>query len=157
MRVHVAVLSKNYLDKILLGQKTIESRFTKIRCVPHGDVDEGDSILLKYVGGPIAATAFAAKVITIEYLTTERALELVDRYREGLAFDEDFVQRALSARFATLVFLANVRPIGPLYIGKHDRRPWVVLSDQARLRFQHDWESQLWSDLALDPAYNDRN
>ena len=47
MKYHLAILTPGWIDLILDGTKTIESRFTKVRCAPFGKVHEGDSVYLK--------------------------------------------------------------------------------------------------------------
>ena len=51
MKYHLAILTPGWIDLILDGSKTIESRFTKVRCAPFGKVHEGDSVYLKESGG----------------------------------------------------------------------------------------------------------
>ena len=43
---HLAILVQPFLDLILKGEKTIETRFTKVKCPPFQKVKEGDIILL---------------------------------------------------------------------------------------------------------------
>src|SRR2546425_6317559 len=51
--LHLAVLVEPYLQFILDGQKTVESRFSVHRCAPYQRVHRGDVVLLKQAGGPI--------------------------------------------------------------------------------------------------------
>src|SRR4051794_23702908 len=51
--LHLAVFVEPYLDYVLSGRKTIESRFSVVRCPPYRRVQPGDAVLLKASGGPV--------------------------------------------------------------------------------------------------------
>src|SRR5205814_748415 len=52
-QLHLAIFLEPYLTFILEGKKTVESRFSSVRCAPYDRVKGGDVILLKRAGGPI--------------------------------------------------------------------------------------------------------
>jgi ASC-1-like (ASCH) protein len=47
------VFIEPYLQFILDGQKTVESRFSANRSAPYQQVGKGDVVLLKRTGGPV--------------------------------------------------------------------------------------------------------
>ena len=49
--VHLAVFSEPYLSFVLDGVKTVESRFSRVRCAPFQQIRSGDIILVKQSGG----------------------------------------------------------------------------------------------------------
>jgi hypothetical protein len=51
--IHLAVFIEPYLQFILDGQKTVESRFSANRSAPYQQVGKGDVVLLKRTGGPV--------------------------------------------------------------------------------------------------------
>ena len=53
MQRHLAILAPGWIEPILDGTKTIESRFTKVRCAPYGKVHAGDLVYMKESGGPV--------------------------------------------------------------------------------------------------------
>jgi hypothetical protein len=119
-----------YLTRVLSGEKTIESRFLRVRAAPFDRVTPGDLLLLKQVGGPIVAEAAAAAVRQFAHLTPARVLELTDAFRDELRLDADFTAHAQAARYAVLVWLADVRRLTlPRPYAKRDRRGWVVLPE----------------------------
>lgn len=59
---HLAILTKPYLEKILAGQKTIASRFSRARVPPFIKVRAVDVVFLKEVAGPVHAIALASYV-----------------------------------------------------------------------------------------------
>ena len=68
MKHHLAILTPGWIDLILDGKKTIESRFTKVRCAPFRKVHEGDSVYLKESGGLVKGMFRVAEVETFENL-----------------------------------------------------------------------------------------
>lgn len=119
-----------YLTRVLSGEKTVDSRFLRVRAAPFDRVVPGDLLLLKLAGGPIVAEATAATVRQFAGLTPARVLELTDAYRDELRLDADFAARVQAARYAVLVWLADVRRLArPRPYAKHDRRGWVVLPE----------------------------
>jgi hypothetical protein len=128
MATHLAILREPYLSRILMGVKTIESRFLQVRTAPYDCVAVDDRLLLKRSGGPIAATARVAKVALYDNLTPARVAALIDQYAAGLCLDDDVLDRAQRSRYAVLIWLSDVTPIEhPPLLNKRDRRAWVVL------------------------------
>src|SRR5690349_3026855 len=60
--MHLGVFTEPFLQFVLDGSKTIESRFSMNRCAPYRAVNAGDLILLKRPAGPIVAIAEVAQV-----------------------------------------------------------------------------------------------
>ena len=130
MTAHVVIIREPYLTRVLSGEKTVESRFLHIRAAPFGCVVPGDLLLLKRVGGPIVAEASAGAVREFADLSPARVLALIDAFREQLRLDADFVARAQTARYAVLIWLAELRALDmPRPYAKRDRRGWVVLTE----------------------------
>ena len=75
-RNHLVILKKQYLDLILCGTKTIESRLLKTRQSPVGLINPGDKLFLKQSSGPVCATATVKSVKTFEDLTPQKNAEL---------------------------------------------------------------------------------
>lgn len=128
--VHVGIFQSPYLERLLDGTKTIESRFSSVRCAPYRQVGPGDIILVKRPGGPIVAIFQAGEVWN--HKLTPRSLEVI-RDRFGVAISPaspTFWQENESALFATLIGVENVRQFEPVPWVKADRRGWVVLKSR---------------------------
>jgi hypothetical protein len=137
--LHLGIFAKPYLQFILDGTKTVESRFSIRPCAPYRRVAEGDIILLKEVGGPIVGLCQVGSVWYYE-LAPDSLSELRAEFAAVLcAHDPEFWENRSSASFATLMQLENVQTIEPFHIDKHDRRGWVVI----RRRSQ---QLLLWAD-----------
>src|SRR5437762_3014223 len=60
--MHLGVFAEPFLQFVLDGSKTIESRFSVNRRAPYGAVRTGDMLLLKRPAGPVVAVAEVAQV-----------------------------------------------------------------------------------------------
>ena len=151
MRVHLAILYKDYLDKILSGGKTIEGRFSKVKCNPHGRIFAGDKLFLKETSGPVVAMADVARVLSFTNMTPDQARRIIEGYSRPLCLGQDFVPRVMTARHATFMYLENIKRIEPIQLSKRDRRPWVILTTQTSfVTGENQWEEELWSVLVAE-------
>jgi hypothetical protein len=135
--LHLALLSEPFLTLLLDGTKTIESRFSRVRCAPYGCLAEGDIVTVKKTGGPILG-AFISGPVTSHQLTPTRVTELRDQYATRIcATDEEFWQHRADCSYATLVDVHHVQALPKMAFPKKDRRGWVQLTPrttgQARL------------------------
>ena len=132
--VHLAVLLEPYLRFILEGSKSIESRFSKNRIAPYGAVESGDVMLLKRSAAKSVSGICIVRSVWF-YQMDDQSLQLIKRdFAAGLRADgSSFWEERQSARFATLMRIAEVYRLPPMEIHKRDRRGWVVL----RRRQQH--------------------
>jgi hypothetical protein len=125
--LHVAIFMEPYLQFILDGRKTIESRFSARRRAPYECIQRGDVVLLKRSGGPIVGISQIADVwfYGLDPLSW-RAIR--EEFTEALcAQDPSFWEQRQHASFATLMRLQRVRALSPIACAKRDRRGWVVL------------------------------
>jgi hypothetical protein len=115
------------LRKLLSGEKTIESRFSRICGLPHGRVSPGDRIFFKESGGPVRCfgTALAAATWRLEGPDDLNALRLL--YNRWIRAEDDYWESKRDARWATLIRFETIVPVEPTPFPKNDRRPWLTL------------------------------
>lgn len=134
--IHLGVFVEPYLQFILDGKKTIESRFSSNKCAPYRMVQKGDIILLKRSGGPIVGSCEVLAAWFYQ-LDPESWKEIKSEFAEALCVqDPIFWEERQTAYYATLMRLGGIRSIEPIEVEKRDRRGWVVLqgtSDQLKL------------------------
>lgn len=125
---HLAVLHAPYLDAILDGRKSVESRFSVTRRAPYGVVATGDVVILKQRSGPVRAAADVSRVEFFEGLTPGRIRALRRRLGALVAAPGDYWESRAHAAFATFLWFSNLRrvvpppEVPPLY-----GRGWLVL------------------------------
>jgi hypothetical protein len=134
--LHIAVFVEPYLQYILEGRKTIESRFAVKRCPPYGQVCEGDIVFLKRSGGPIYGVCQISQVWFYR-LNKDSWKGIKEQFSRALcAQDPDFWKDREAAAFATLMRIKNVRRLEPIQILKRDRRGWVVIRRPSPLQLE---------------------
>lgn len=133
---HLAIFVEPFLDYILDGKKTIESRFS-IRQTPPFDVaKKGDVIFLKRTSGPVVGVCKAEHVWHY-HLDPTTLSELRDKYSVALCANApEFWEARSDAAYATLIQLSNVKPLSEIEVDKNDPRGWAVLKRKTnQLRF----------------------
>ncbi|MCJ7730622.1 MAG: ASCH domain-containing protein, partial [Sedimentisphaerales bacterium] len=127
---HLAILKKPYLDAIIEGRKTIESRFTKTRHPPFGQTAAGDRLFLKLASGPVCAVATAQAVRQFENLTPSKIQQLKTQYNNSILGENEYWESKRDCKYGVLIRLADVRRTKPVFINKRDWRAWVVLTEK---------------------------
>lgn len=128
VRGHLAMLDGSYLSKIVAGEKTIESRFSKSRIPPFQQITADDVVFLKQSSGPIQAIALVSKVEFYGPLKPGGIDQLIEEYKEELRLDESFITLKRDSNYVTLIYFTVVLPINPIPITKSDGRSWIVLT-----------------------------
>lgn len=131
--LHLGVFTGPYLDLILQGDKTIESRFGVQRCAPHGKVAVGDILLLKAASGPIRGVCRIAETWFFDLTRTPLA-DIRRRFGRAICgADDAFWTERADARLATLMRVERAVSITPVHVAKKDRRGWVTLREHEPL------------------------
>lgn len=124
--IHLAVFAKPFLSMVFSGEKTIDSRLSRNRCAPYGEVGYGDIILVKEVAGPICGIVLARR--TWCYDLVSQSIDCIrDRFGAGIRADDSFWASRADALYATLIELDVPAVIAPVPCDKRDRRGWVSL------------------------------
>lgn len=127
---HLAIFKGDGAEKILNGQKTIESRFSKSKIAPFGAISSGDLVYIKTSGKDIIGEFRVKKVIFFDGLEVGDVREIREKYSKQLAVDESYWQGKENCKFGTLIFIGNSTRFltSPIKIPKKDLRGWVVLT-----------------------------
>lgn len=125
---HLVILKKRYLEAIVDGRKSVESRFSRTRHRAFGRILPGDRLFLKVSSGPVCAQATVAAVRYFENLTPEQMSRIEQRYNRYIGGDREYWRSKADCRFGFLVRLKDVELIEPRRIAKRDWRAWVVLT-----------------------------
>ncbi|MBU4338342.1 ASCH domain-containing protein [Patescibacteria group bacterium] len=127
---HLAIFTGPFLDLILEGKKTIESRFSKVRCAPYGVVKEGDIVLIKKAGGLVLGEFTVLRVETFNNLNETSLREMAKKYGKDLCADadKDFWEGRRDSHYATFLYVSKpIRYEKPFSYPKRDKRGWVVI------------------------------
>jgi len=131
VRAHLAIVERMYVDLIASGVKTIEARLSVQRRAPWGRVGVGDVVFFKPRSGPVALEARVSLVRQYQALTPTKIAQLREAFGDAIAASDAFWDEKRRAVYATLVGLAEVRPVESppaLPPAGHRRNAWCVLS-----------------------------
>jgi hypothetical protein len=126
-RLHLAILREPYLSLVLVGRKSIESRFVRTRRPPYHCASPGDALILKRSSGPVLGIALVEKA-SFHELTPSAFAKIKNEFSHALAVPDRFWKEKSGARYATLLYLSHVLPLPPIPCAKTDRQPWVILT-----------------------------
>ncbi len=133
---HVAILLPCYIDLILRGQKTIESRLTRRAIAPYQIVRPGDLIHFKASGGGYRAAARAGRVHFFQTRVPEDVTELESRFNAAVCADDAYWRMKRDSRFATFIELRDVYPVNAGPTIAPSRGPaWFVLDADRSVAF----------------------
>ena len=112
-RLHAAIVLPAYIEHMLAGRKTVEARLASSRRVPFGRVSEGDAIYFRATGSvAFTARAVVVRVAMFEDLTPRLVSALRREHNQAIVGSPAFWLAKRHARFATLIWLADVRFAG---------------------------------------------
>lgn len=129
MTKHLAIFTKGVGEKILTGQKTIESRFSIRKNPPFGVIQSGDLVYIKPSGKDPIGQFRVQKVFFFDGLSEGDLSDLKKRYEKEISAEEIYWESKKNAKYGTLIFIGEVDPFitSPIRFPKRDLRGWVVL------------------------------
>ncbi|MBL7142454.1 MAG: ASCH domain-containing protein [Candidatus Pacebacteria bacterium] len=140
---HIAVMKKSWglIEKILTGEKTIESRWYKSRYSPWNKIKPSDVIYFKDSGGPVSVRAEVVKVLQFDNLTAKKIEQILFKYGKvdlGTSHIMPEIREYVSGKnYCILVFFDNVEKIKPFNIDKTGfgaMSAWISVDDINRLK-----------------------
>lgn len=146
---HLAVMKQPYLDLIIQGKKTIESRFTKNLIDPFPksqkrnpfqktlekwqemmdaelSIRMNDEIYFKESGiSQIFYFAFIDKAMFVS--GSEQSCEMLRKYQKEICINEQYIQSKSDSNYLSLIWIKNISKINgsPIICNKQDRRAWI--------------------------------
>lgn len=128
--IHLGVFVEPFLQYILEGKKTMETRFSIVRCAPYERVENGDVVLLKKSGGDVVGLC---QIRSVRFYKLEKDSweEIKTFARDICAESPEFWEQRKKASYATLMHIHKVKVVTPITVKKRDRRGWVILREAA--------------------------
>ena len=140
---HIAIMKKSwgFTEKILAGEKTIESRWYGIKCRPWGRIKKGDMVYFKDAGVLVSAVAEVARVEESADLSPQKVQKILDRYGTAIGIRRAHISLFFSAlenkKYCILIHLKNPRRVRPFAINKTGfgaLSAWMTVSSIGRVR-----------------------
>jgi len=128
-------------QKILNGQKKIESRWYSVKYRPWDVIREGEIVYFKDSGEPVKIKAEVSKVIQFADLTPKRVKEILDEYGndDGLEKEKipEFFERFKDKKYCILIFLKNPTETNPFDIDKTGfgtMSVWITVDNISKIK-----------------------
>ncbi len=140
---HVAIMRKSWglTQKIISGQKKIESRWYKVKYAPWNRIKSDEVVYFKDSGEPVTIKAEVEKVIHFSDLTPEKVKEILCQYgqADGLGIDKipKFFEMFKDKKYCMLIFLKNPQKIEPFEIDKSGfgaMSAWISIEDVNKIK-----------------------
>jgi len=140
---HVAIMKKEWglIDKILSGEKTVESRWFKNKNSAWDKIKAGDCVYFKDTGGPVRVKAEVEKVLQFADLSAQKAKEILRQYGEADLGAKEIMpqirQYVQGKNYCLLVFLKNPQEVEPFDIDKTGfgaMCAWLTVDDIKKLK-----------------------
>ncbi|MBI1978978.1 MAG: ASCH domain-containing protein [Candidatus Aenigmarchaeota archaeon] len=138
---HLAIMRKSWklTEKILTGQKTIESRWYKTRYTPWDRIKSGENIYFKNSGEPVQIKAEVKKIIQFSDLTREKVKMILSKYAEQDGINREdvpkFFEMFKEKKYCILIFLKMIQKIKPFEINKTgfgSMSSWITINSAHR-------------------------
>ena len=135
---HVAIMKKSWglTQKILSGEKKIESRWYKSKTAPWDRVKPGDIVYFKDSGEPVSIKAQVHKVLQFANLNPHKVQDILDQYGRDDGIDTvdipKFFEMFRNKNYCILIFLHNPQKIHPFHINKKGfgaMSAWITVED----------------------------
>jgi len=140
---HLAIMKKSWglTQKILSGQKKIESRWYLTKRKPWDSIKKGETIYFKDSGGPVEMKAEVDRVIQFTDLIPARVKKILEQYgsEDGLEKEKipEFFNRFKDKKYCILIFLKNPQEIKPFKINKAGfgtMSAWITINNINKIK-----------------------
>ena len=140
---HLAIMRRSWglTDKILRGQKTVESRWYSTKRQPWNVIKTGETVYFKDSGGPVRARARVKKVIQFSDLTLSKVRAILNEHGRALGLEKgeipEFCGRYQGKRYCLLIYLEDSVEIRPFEIDKTGfgmMAAWITVDDISKLK-----------------------
>ncbi len=140
---HLAIMKKSWglTEKILTGEKTVESRWYTSKRTPWGRIEAGDTVYFKNSGEPVKIAADVEKVIQMDGLDEGKVREILEEYGERDGIEKSHRRFYFDAfrdkAYCMLIFLKNPREVEPFDIDKTGfgaMSAWITVDRISRIR-----------------------
>ena len=140
---HLAIMKKSWglTNKILSGEKKIESRWYKSKYPPYNKIKEDEFIYFKDSGELVLIRAEVDKVLQFSDLTPGKVKQILEDYGkdDGITKNKiaEFYKLFKNKKYCILIFLKNPQKIIPFEIDKKGfgmMSAWICVDDINILR-----------------------
>lgn len=116
------------IENLILGHKSMIIRGAQGRKLPHGRVNEGDTLYFvnNNCEGEIKARGVVSTVFCSDMLTKEESFETIIRNQDKLQLPDNQFEKIAGKRYLVLIGIDNIEKIAPL---RFDRGSFTNMDD----------------------------
>ena len=123
---HIAIMKgKEYIKKIINGEKTIESRLSKTKISPYERVRVGDTVFLKESGGNIVAKFIVKKIVFFEDINPIILDKIKENYNEYILAPDSYWSSKINANYGTLIYIDKPEMITSIKMKNKNRSGFI--------------------------------
>jgi len=127
-KMHLGIFKQPFLDLMLDGKKTIESRFSKNKIAPYGIISENDIVIVKESSKNVIALFTIKEVLQFSMKDTS-VHSLKEKYNNEILADNQFWDnKEKTSNYATLIRINKLIKLKPFSINKVGMQSWIVLN-----------------------------
>ena len=118
---HVAIMKKSWglTEKILSGEKKIESRWYQTKRMPWGKIKVGETVFFKNSGEGVVAKAVVSDIMQFQIKSESEAEKIVEKFgKEICLLNRNVKTWDKLPKYCLLIFLKNPVRIKPFEIDK---------------------------------------
>lgn len=143
---HIAIMKKSWglTEKILSGEKTVESRWYKSKYAPWDRIKSGDIIYFKDSSEPVTVKAKVTKVLQFDNLNSQKTEQILAKYGKadlGTNHIMPEIREYVSGKnYCVFIFFDNVEEIEPFNINKSGfgvMSAWISVDNIDQLKKQN--------------------
>lgn len=158
---HIAIMKKSWglTEKIISGEKKIESRWYRSKRSPWGKIERGDTVYFKDSGAPVLVKAEVKKVIHLPSppradeggdeallhrppdLNPKKVKQILNKYGKDIGIEKvrlpEYFKLFKDKKYCLLIFLKNPKKIKPFNINKAGfgtMSAWLTIEDIDRIK-----------------------
>lgn len=140
---HLAIMRKSWglTDKILNGQKSIESRWYSVKYKPWDAIEAGETVYFKDSGDSVKIKAEVSRVLQFAGLTPRKVKEILDEYGNDDGIEKEkipkFFEKFKNKKYCVLIFLKNPIEVNPFNIDKTGfgaMSAWITIDDISKIK-----------------------
>lgn len=126
-KIHLGIFNEPCFSYMLDGKKTIESRFSKNKIAPYGQITKDDIVIVKKSSGNVEGY-FTIKEVLFFDLNVVSIDEIKLKYNKQLCIDENFWLNKKNSNYATLILIDHFVKLKPFPIHKKGMQTWIILN-----------------------------
>lgn len=110
MTNHLAIMRNPWMNYLVQGKKTIESRISQKQIAPWQKVNIGDWIYFRLSGDFVVSHKAAVK--DVKYYEGPAIFQKLEEFKEEICIDDEYIHSKSKCKYLTLIWLDEIISLG---------------------------------------------